>query len=286
MNKSPYPNDSLKMLQDIELDILTVIDKICRENDIDYFIESGTLLGAVRHGGFIPWDDDIDLGMPKADYERFLELAPKLLPDGYSLHTSANSKGFSALWAKVYKNGTRFIDDNSLEAQCEQGIFVDIFPYYQLDKDERIAKKQRRKARFAQMKSYLKHFSRPKLPEGIPARPLVKGACSLVHRTIASNWKQDKLQSDFDHAFDSDNQADLWVCAAYVNCGTYENAIIFPTKEIDFAGHVFRGPQNPETFLKTTYGDFLQLPPEHERYTHAPLILDFGDGTNVIEEAK
>lgn len=162
MSTSPYPQDSLQRLQAIERDIVAVIDKICRENDIEYFIDGGTCLGAVRHGGFIPWDDDVDLGMPKADYDRFCAIAPELLPAGYSLHTSTNTTGFSGLWAKVFKDGTRFIDDNALEAGCEQGAFVDIFPYCQLDADPKVAQRQCKKARVAQLKSYLRHFSRPK----------------------------------------------------------------------------------------------------------------------------
>lgn len=160
MSTSPYPQDSLQRLQAIERDIVAVIDKICRENDIEYFIDGGTCLGAVRHGGFIPWDDDVDLGMPKADYDRFCAIAPEQLPEGYSLHDSRNTRGFSGLWAKVFKDGTRFIDDNSREAGCEQGVFVDIFPYCQLDADPKIAQKQCEKARVAPAPSHISGTSR------------------------------------------------------------------------------------------------------------------------------
>ena len=142
MGQSPYPEDSLQRLQAVDLEIAAAVDKICRENDIDYFIDGGTLLGAVRHGGFIPWDDDIDIGMPKDDFDRFCEIAPALLPKGYSLHTSANTKGFAPLWTKVFKNDTKFIEDVCTEAGYEQGIFVDILPFCRLDANEAVAKKQ------------------------------------------------------------------------------------------------------------------------------------------------
>lgn len=81
MSTSPYPADALNRLQETEREVLAVIDKLCRENGIDYFIDGGTLLGAVRHGGFIPWDDDIDIGMPKDDFDRFCEIAPGVAPE-------------------------------------------------------------------------------------------------------------------------------------------------------------------------------------------------------------
>ena len=74
-----YEQNTLRRLQIAELGILEAIDRVCRENGIMYFIDSGTVLGARRHGGFIPWDDDIDLGMPRDDFERFLEVAPEAL---------------------------------------------------------------------------------------------------------------------------------------------------------------------------------------------------------------
>lgn len=283
MNRSPYPHDSLKKLQNVELEILITIDQICRENNITYFLDGGTCLGAVRHGGFIPWDDDIDIGMPKKDYDRFCALAPSVLPDGFSLHTSKNTKGFSALWAKVYKDNTKFIDDNNLEAGCNQGIFADIFAYCPIDSNERVAKRKSRTARIAQMKSYLKHFSRPKIPTATPVRPLVEIACRVVHRTIARTWKQDDLQNTMNHAFDTTNPSNRWICSTYSNFGIFTEDTLFPTSIIDFEGISFSAPHDPDAYLRTMYGDYMQLPPESERFTHAPIILDFGDGVNVMK---
>lgn len=283
MHDNPYPHDSLKRLQAIELEILVAIDKVCRENGLTYFLDGGTCLGAVRHGGFIPWDDDIDVGMPKDDYDRFCALAASQLPEGFSLHTSTNTKGYSALWAKVYKDNTKFIDDNNLEAGCDQGIFADVFAYFPLDADERKAKKHLKIARNAQVKSYLKHFSRPKLPANIPARPLVELACKVVHQTIARAWKQDELQETMDHVFDTDSPSEQWVCSAYPSFGPFDGSVLFPTSTIDFEELSFSAPHDPKAFLETMYGDYMQLPPENERFTHAPLVLDFGDGVNVIE---
>lgn len=286
MSQNPYPGDSLERLQAAEREIMVAIDKVCRDHGIDYFLDGGSCLGAVRHGGFIPWDDDIDIGMSKKDYERFCEIAPRALPQGYSLHSSTDTPGFSALWVKVFKDDTRFIDDNAHEAGCEQGIFVDVFAYCQLDEDETRAKKQLRTARLAQVKSYLRHFSRPKLSASTPLRPLVMLGCKVVHHTIARFWKQDRLQACFDGAFDTDTPSGTWTEAAYGYYGTFDDNVLFPTRDIEFDGLTLRAPHDADAFLTTIYGKYLELPPETERYTHAPLILDFGDGANVMEQSR
>lgn len=94
MSTGPYPGDALSRLQEEERGILKVIDELCRKHGLTYFIDAGTTLGAVRHGGFIPWDDDADVGMPYDDFNRFCELAKTELPEGYSLHDWSNTPGY------------------------------------------------------------------------------------------------------------------------------------------------------------------------------------------------
>lgn len=116
-------------LHRLQLGIAGEIRKICAANDIRYFIIAGTLLGAVRHKGFIPWDDDMDIGMLRPDYERFLIAASQELPSDLFLQTWHSDKGFGLPIAKVRKNGTRIIESASENAVHHKGIFVDIFPF-------------------------------------------------------------------------------------------------------------------------------------------------------------
>ena len=121
-------SEALAKLQTTELKILCAVADFCKKHEIDWFIDAGTLLGAARHEGFIPWDDDIDIAMLRPDYDRFISLASKGLPEGYSLHTFDNTNGYSAMFAKVYRDSTRFDTLETLDSGCEQGIFIRYFP--------------------------------------------------------------------------------------------------------------------------------------------------------------
>lgn len=123
-----YEQDVLRKLQLAELSILRDIDSVCRSEGIPYFLECGTLLGAVRHGGFIPWDDDIDVGMLRPDYERFLKVAPKALGERYAVCEPRANSRCAGMFAKVWKRGTKFFTAETMEAGIDQGIFVDVFP--------------------------------------------------------------------------------------------------------------------------------------------------------------
>ncbi len=286
VEEGPYPAGVLQRLQDVERDILAVVDVLCREHGITYFLDSGTCLGAVRNGGFIPWDDDIDIGMPWDDYKRFCEIAPHALPEGYSLHTIDNSENFSALWAKVYKDGTRFLDASAVEAGSDQGIFIDVFPYCRLAADPRIAKKQMKQAAFWQRMSYLKAFAHPKIPQKAQFRSLLSGLCVVAHHTIAHFWSYETMRDKQEQLFEGHETGDDWCCLSYTLFGAQKGEDLFPTADIEFDGMKLLGPHNPDGYLRAWYGDYMKLPPAKDRFTHAPVILDFGDGVNIMEQRQ
>lgn len=101
-------DSALTQLKAVELSILNAVGFLCDKFGIKWWLDGGTCLGAMRHKGFIPWDDDIDIGMMRSDYDRFCSIASTELPDGYSFHDSRNSSGYAAMFCKVYKDGTRF----------------------------------------------------------------------------------------------------------------------------------------------------------------------------------
>ena len=111
-----YPDGALERLQEEELGILKEVARVCVQLNLVWFMDSGSCLGALRHGGFIPWDDDIDVALPLADYRTFCAEAPALLSEGFGLYTHAETANYPPLWAKVYRKGTRFMSQQMADA--------------------------------------------------------------------------------------------------------------------------------------------------------------------------
>ena len=126
--KKIMPPQDLRKLQLIELDLLLELDRICRKYDIKYVISSGTLLGAVRHGGFIPWDDDLDTYMLRAEYEKFCKICEKELDQKrFFLQNDKTDKEYRWGYAKLRRKGTQYIRDGQEAIKCFSGVSIDIF---------------------------------------------------------------------------------------------------------------------------------------------------------------
>lgn len=272
-------DDALKLLQETELEILKVLARFCAEHKIQWFIDSGTVLGAMRHGGFIPWDDDIDVGMLRADYERFLMTAAQFFPEGYSVHTAENTPGFPGMFAKVYKDGTLFETDETREAGLPQGIFVDIFPYDALSSVEAERQKQRSDARLWQSISYLYHSGTIVVPHRGVLGAIERAFCTVAHPIVHLVFSPERILAKFNAAVakTGERASNTMLPFAWPNIQGIPLDVLVPTSELQFEDASFPAPGNAERYLELMYGDWRTLPAPENRRTHLPKVLDFGD---------
>ena len=276
-----YEQNTLRHLQLAELGILRAIDRVCREYDIIYFLDSGTVLGARRHGGFIPWDDDIDLGMPRDDFERFLEIAPKALGERFCVTCSRTNPHQAALFGKVMLAGTRFVTDETEEAGFEQGVFVDIFPYDAVCSEPDAAKRQRKRCMMWQSLSYLYHSKHIVVPHQGVLGAVEKLACYLAHYMVRATLSPERINRGFDKAAmaaKDDRKSDMLMVSSYAATEPFPKSMLLPPGTIRFEGIDFFAPADVEGYLRAQYGEtWNQLPPEDQRRNHAPKELYLGE---------
>lgn len=261
---------TLREAQILMKTILRDIDKICRENNISYWIESGTMLGAKRHNGFIPWDDDIDIGMMRKDYERFLELAPSHLPDDLFLQNAQLDSGVENSWSKVRHKYSKLIEEYN--AEYHEGLFVDIFPYdfYECN----LTDKSYIRKKISEI-NYLMLF-KSKLP-------YEKNIVENLKRGIAKGYKQILIRKDLNEfCVDRQKKAINGIKkenGRFVGYGSeigefdfdryMEKDIIFPVKEGKFEDIKVKIPNDSHRYLTTIYGEsYMDIPKIEDRYNH------------------
>ena len=133
-------DDKLRRLQLTQLEILEYVDSFCKDNNIKYSLYAGTLLGAVRHQGFIPWDDDLDICMPRNEYDKFIRLWNDNEHEKYFLQNKENTPTFTQSFTKIRKKNTNFLQEDDLGMDYHTGIFIDVFPVDRIP-NGKIAKK-------------------------------------------------------------------------------------------------------------------------------------------------
>ncbi len=276
----------LKKLQGTELDLLLIFDEFCQKEQIPYFLEGGTALGAARHAGFIPWDDDVDVGMFRHDYEKLVSLKHRL-PPHVSLDTPDEKPEMAPMFAKLCIKGTRFETEETREADYDQGIFLDIFIYDQLLKDEAKRKKQLRNASFWQSASYLYHSKHiTGLPESAVGKAM-RFACRMAHSVLKYLTNPRKIRSHFNRSLTMQGEkGNLYGTLAYVKTEPMPSDWFFPTQTTHFEGHGFPVPRNLDGYLQNLYGEWRKIPEKEERHVHSPLCILFPDGESWTPDSK
>ncbi len=253
--RNNYIND-IKGIQFVSFQILKEFDKICKKNNIEYWLDSGTLLGAVRHKGFIPWDDDIDVCIAKKDEKKLCEVLKKELPYYLFLTNEPVRQGEEKL--KFYKIRDRY--SSSYETILEErqtGIWIDIFimneiksnklisylinkcPTNVINKEDKNIKKYIRKILFYILKLF-----------------------NIENKSVLKKKYYSKLTKE------CKNKDSLIYMDGEMCWQTYKKKWIYPLKELTFEGYKFPVPNEYDKYLKSYYGNYMQLPPLNKRGHH------------------
>jgi len=268
-------NVSIRDVQKIQIEILLEFDRICKKHNIKYQLFAGTLLGAIRHKGFIPWDDDIDVCLLRQDYNKFLEVCNTELDGKYFLQNYKTDRNSRLQFSKIRKNNTIFKMDMYKDINIHHGVFIDVFPLDNFEMETFLGRLHQKLVNILYSISWLRSRNSCYNAKS-PIRKYIKLCIfyllKLVPRYIydrllekvisALNKKETKYVTHFT------NGASLQRCYKYMmnKCDFYD--IISG----EFEGHLFPIPKNYDSVLRRLFGDYMEFPPKEQQKPHHNVI--------------
>ncbi len=255
----------------VEQEILDEIDRVCLENDLRYSLAYGTLLGAIRHSGFIPWDDDIDIMMPREDYERLRAIWHEKANKEFILEDETMFDDYVNNFGKVRKDHTTFLQFES-ERTCRYhtGLFVDIFS------GDRVAPVGLRRTlqygAFALGLLFTRGYtSGAKGMRGFDERTLLRAVPKRFHHRLSNSLGRHSRRWNNDRSAPIVFPNDPTALTRYYPADLFEGLIRVP-----FQGKFYSVFKDYDAILRLRYGDYMQLPPDEERvWRHHPILVDF-----------
>jgi len=269
--REDYEDLSLRDAQMIMVDILEEVHKLCEKRGLKYFLDAGTLIGAVRHKGFIPWDDDVDIGMLREDFNKFLEIAKRELPKHLFLQTFETDEYYDVypVPCKIRYNDTMFLEEGAKENyKMHNGVYIDIFPYDSLPKHNLIYKIQRALS-FNILKSY-------KRLRDIPEKLSFKNKITFsFYKLVVKMFPNRRRLKFFDFLVkwnDPKSEYMGYGVDTYWSEYVYKKSDYFDLVKLEFEGKFFYAPKNYHSVLTQLYGDYMIMPKEEDRVWHAKEI--------------
>ena len=258
----------IKEIQKVELEILVEVDRICKKHNIAYQLYAGSLIGAIRHKGFIPWDDDLDICMLREDYERFLDLASNELNNLYFLQTYKTDRNYFNQFAKVRKNNTLFVQDVLSEVEMHHGIYIDVFPLDNVKPNTFLGEVQRKSLNFSRNLATarirkMNAITRNKINKSF--RSILFYALKLVPQRPFNNMVNriacifNKQETEFVAELSLSTRKDTY------KQFMLERDILLNSIEWEFEGYRFPVPKEYDYVLRRNYGDYMTPPPLEEQ---------------------
>ena len=255
-------------LKKIQLELLDMLDEYCKANGLTYYLTYGTLIGAIRHKGYIPWDDDIDVMMPRADYEKFIA--------GYNNKNRTSrikavsheiDPGYYLAFAKLINTSTVMQEDVNSDYQI--GVYIDIFPLDNLGDDYERAKKSMRKAFRYNELMLAKNLTFSK------ERAWYKNAVIGAGRLVSLLWSRSKLikiLNSFGIRKEDGGFTEYVGVVTGISAGdesrVFKSEWFKDTIQVEFEEKEFYAPAGYDSFLRKVYGDYLELPPIEKQVAH------------------
>ena len=255
-------NTDLKKLHAVLLELLVEFDRICRKYDIPYSIDGGTLLGAVRHGGFIPWDDDADVIMNRSAYDKFVNIIDdEVDTDKYYFQDIRRTKGFRWGYGKFRKTGTKFVRLGQEYMPYEQGVFIDVFVCDNVP-DNYVLRSICNFHSFLYRKAFYSTV-------GVHTS---SGSTKMVYYMLNSIPEEKLKTSYFKYIKRRNRKETHWVkCLTFPAINKtygYKRSWYADTVDMRFEGKILRGCRKYDEYLTFMYGDYMKLPPVDKRKCH------------------
>lgn len=248
-------------LRSVQIELLKEFSRICIDNDINYWLDSGTLLGAVRHQGFIPWDDDIDVGMLRKDYDRFAEIIDdELDKDLYYYQNWLSESSYGQPFAKLLKKNTILVESSAEKTTSKSGVYIDIFPYDEYGNRQftqglplKIIRRMILCKCGYQLWIYNDSFNLRKYLVYLPLRFI-----SLFYSTRYLKERYEKIARKFNRTHqekvfeNGSTNYNKWA----IDRDCFSSTVLLP-----FEGATYACPAGYDKYLKTVYGDYMKFPP-------------------------
>ena len=268
--------ENIELLHEVDMLLVKEVVRICKKYNLEYFMIGGTMLGAIRHKGFIPWDDDIDLGMPRQDYEKFLEVAQEEFPKNFKVVNYKTDPNYHYYITRILDTDTKVIEERiENEEEKYTNASIDIFPLDGTPNNNFLRKIYFFRVLYhrALMSLCYKDSIDKKRKRSRKERILLNIMLKIPIERLTTPYKQkekiDKLlkKNDFYSSKYVGNIMGAYRTREIVPIEFYGNGKMYKFEDIEL-----NGLEEYDDYLKYTYGDYMQLPPEDKRKTHFKII--------------